>query len=124
MRVLDVLMVFTWAPVLIWQAHQLGRRRQTPTGPLRTVAAGLGGAAVVYFVGALCDYGPCHFQAGGIGTRCNGMACVSVSCLCLVCTVVGHRNPRFLAFAVFTAQGIHRLPRNWTVARQGWVAAQ
>ena len=108
-RVLDVVVIFSWAALLLWLAHELGCRRRSPGDVRPMVLASLGVVAVVYFVGALCDFGQCHVQAGGIGSQCNGMACLNVACLLLVCKGVGHWNPRFLAFAVFTLQGVHRL---------------
>ena len=108
-RVLDVLVVFSWAAVLIWLARELGYRRRSPGDARRAVVASMGVVAVVYFVGALSDYGQCQFQGGGIGTKCNGMACVQVACLLLMCVLIGHWNPRFLAFAVFTSSAVHNL---------------
>jgi len=108
-RVLDVSVVVSWAALLLWLAHELGCRRRSPGNVRQVVLVSLGVVAVVYFVGALCDFGQCHLQAGGIGSQCNGMACLDVACLMLVCKIVGHWNPRFLAFAVLTAQGAHRL---------------
>jgi hypothetical protein len=108
-RLLDVVVIFIWAALLLWLAHELGCRRRSPRDVRLVVLASAGIMAVVYFVGALCDFGQCHLQAGGIGSHCNGMACLNVACLLLICKVVGHWNPRFLAFAVFALQGVHRL---------------
>ena len=108
-RVLDVSVAFILAFVLLWLARELGWRRRSPGDARQVVLASLSVLAVVYFVGAVCDLGQCHFQAGGIGSQCNGMACFNVACLFLVCKMVGHWNPRFFAFAALTLQGVHRL---------------
>jgi hypothetical protein len=108
-RVLDVLVSVSWACVLLWLARELSCRRLQPVHARRMVVASMGIAAVLYLLGALCDYGQCHLQAGGIGSRCNGVSCMHVAFLCMLCTVFGHWYPRYLGFVVFVAQGWLRL---------------
>jgi hypothetical protein len=122
-RVLDVSVAFIWAVLLLWLAHELTWRRRSIGDARQIVLASLSVLAFVYFLGALCDFGQCHLQAGGIGSQCNGMACGCVACLCLLCTIIGQWNPRFFAFAALTLQGVHRmhwasrqlLESNWRV---------
>jgi len=108
-RVLDVSVTFIWAVLLLWLARELTWRRRSIRDARQMVLGSLSVLAFVYFLGALCDFGQCHLQAGGIGSQCNGMACGCVACLCLLCTMIGQWNPRFFAFAALTLQGVHRL---------------
>jgi hypothetical protein len=66
-------------------------------------------AVIAYLLGAVADYLQCHFQAGGIGTHCNGTSCLRVAGATLVCFAVGRWRPRFLFLFCFGVQGALRL---------------
>jgi len=81
----------------------------SPAQGRHAIIMSLLGIASLYLIGAAVDYLQCHLQAGGIGSKCNGLWCIQTALMTCGVLVVAFSRPRYLFMACFGVQGMYRL---------------
>jgi len=108
-RVIDFLVALVWSSFLGCLFQRLRRKRITALNGRRLLLASMRSVVGVYALGTLVDFAQCHFQAGGIGSHCNGYNCATTAISCAVCVVVGEYKPTAFWAVCFLGQGLYRL---------------
>lgn len=108
-RLLDFVVMVCWAGQMCRVGLRLRTRRITPAQGYSAVMGSMICAVIAYLLGAVADSLQCNFQAGGIGTHCNGNSCLRVAAATLVCFVIGRWRPRLFFLFCFGMQGALRL---------------
>ena len=129
-RFLDIAVTFVLGAFLVPQAFNLYMKRLDPmVGSIRLKMCMLS-VTMAYFFGAGADFVQCHYQAGGVGSQCNGYSCLHVSGAFLIALAVLWFHGRiFIAFCLFS-QSVYRLlwlsrlagvPDRWSSMVMIWV---
>jgi hypothetical protein len=93
-RVMDVLVCLVWSFFLIWLVLRLRSQKVTGLVGRKQLLDSFRCAVCVYTMGTLIDFAQCHFQAGGIGTHCNGYNCAQTALILSSSVFIAEYKPQ------------------------------
>jgi len=107
-RLLDVLVSFSWGLLSIFLVYSLQTNRMTPSYGMRVLINSVSAVVVAYMCGAIVDVVQCTY-ADGVGRSCNGNACVSLALTASACLATAHICPGMFFPLCFGGEGVYRL---------------
>jgi hypothetical protein len=108
-RFLDIAASFFFGSFLLMSAVNLHSKRWSPTEVRKRLQTHMLIMAIAYFLGALADFVQCQYQAGGIGSQCNGYSCLYVASAFAISLAVLILDGRFFLSFCLVLESVYRL---------------